>query len=204
MIGFPTDHRQLYETMRRQLLRDAGRRTSSTMPVEYMFKDGPRDGPRPRTTTRSPSPWRRWTGSGVEIGPSAWAPPPEARRASPSTQHPDRFVASVTVDPNRRRSTRSATCATPTSGWGVRAVSMFPAGVVPRCRSTHRCMYPIYATCIGLGIPVFVTVGHRRSASGERLQVVGCSIEDVLVRLPRARGRDAPRGRALGRPARSS
>jgi hypothetical protein len=43
--------------------------------------------------------------------------------------------------------------------WGVKAVGMFPAGMFPQVPINDKKMYPIYAKCAELGIPVFVCAG---------------------------------------------
>src|SRR3546814_18073062 len=42
---------------------------------------------------------------------------------------------------------------------GLRAVSLFPHGVSPQVPIDAPRMYPIYAKCVELGLPVFITVG---------------------------------------------
>jgi predicted TIM-barrel fold metal-dependent hydrolase len=43
--------------------------------------------------------------------------------------------------------------------WNIRAVSMFPAGTFPQVAINDKKMYPIYAKCVELGLPVFVCAG---------------------------------------------
>ena len=42
---------------------------------------------------------------------------------------------------------------------GTRAVSFFPVGPVPQVPVDAATWYPIYATCVELGLPVFVNAG---------------------------------------------
>ena len=155
MIGLPTDHRQLYEHMQRHMLRDAASR-SMTMPAEYMFKDVPTASPDddvdPVAVTLG-----EMDRFGVEVGLLSLGVAREhAERAL--TKHPDRFVPSVTVDPNRGMDgLRDLVEAHERRG--VRAVSVFPHGVQPQVAIDAPLMYPIYAKCVELGVPVFVTVG---------------------------------------------
>ena len=155
LIGFPTDHRQLYETMRRQMLRDAGSQ-DMTMPAEYMFHDVPH-----REVDESADPvavtLTEMDRCGVEVGLiSLGAAPDAAERAL--TGHPDRFVPSLTLDPNRGiDGVRELVAAH--ERWGLRAVSVFPHGVSPQVAIDAPLMYPVYATCVELGLPIFVTVG---------------------------------------------
>ncbi len=73
-------------------------------------------------------------------------------------EHPDRFVASLGVDANdvmgAVRSIRRAH-----DEHGIRAVTTFPAGVSPQLPIDDRHWYPVYATCVELGLPLFTTVG---------------------------------------------
>ena len=43
--------------------------------------------------------------------------------------------------------------------WGIRAVTVFPSGTFPQVPIDDRLMYPIYAKCVELGIPVFCCAG---------------------------------------------
>ncbi len=155
LIGFPTDHRQLYETMRRQMLRDAGSQ-EMTMPAEYMFKDVPLtelgDDVDPVAVTLA-----EMDRFGVDVGLISLGVAREhAERAL--TDYPDRFVASVTVDPNRgMEGVRDLV--DEHSRWNVRAVSLYPHGVMPQIAIDAPRMYPVYAKCVELGLPVFITVG---------------------------------------------
>ena len=42
---------------------------------------------------------------------------------------------------------------------GIRAVSTFPAGTQPQLAIDAAAWYPIYAVCVELGLPIFVTAG---------------------------------------------
>jgi hypothetical protein len=71
---------------------------------------------------------------------------------------PDRFVGATQVDADdvsgavRRIRDDHAT-------HDIRAVAAFPAGGSPQHRIDTAPWYPIYATCVDLGLPIFVTVG---------------------------------------------
>ena len=72
--------------------------------------------------------------------------------------HPDRFVPSVEVDPTAGvtavRRLRAAV-----EGVGVRAATAFTAGVFPQVALDEPAWFPLYAACVDLGVPLFVTVG---------------------------------------------
>jgi uncharacterized protein len=155
LIGFPTDNRQLYETMRRQLLRDAASQ-DMTMPAEYMFHDVPDhelgDGADPVKVTLA-----EMDRFGVEVGLISLGAAPEAAERA-LTEHPDRFVGSLSLDPNRGTD-GIVELVRAHERWGLRAVSVFPHGVSPQVAVDAPLMYPIYAKCVELGLPIFVTVG---------------------------------------------
>ena len=73
-------------------------------------------------------------------------------------EHPNRFVTSWTVDPNEgmegMRKLEQAV-----EEFGVRAASFFPHGVTPQVAIDAPLAYVLYAKCVDLGIPVFVTAG---------------------------------------------
>jgi predicted TIM-barrel fold metal-dependent hydrolase len=72
--------------------------------------------------------------------------------------HPDRFLASFDVDPRAGvdgvRALRAAV-----EDLGARAATAFSAGVSPPVGLDEAAWFPIYATCVDLGVPLFVTVG---------------------------------------------
>jgi hypothetical protein len=43
--------------------------------------------------------------------------------------------------------------------YGIRATSVFPAGTFPQVAIDDPKMYPVYQTCVDLGIPIFVCAG---------------------------------------------
>jgi len=72
--------------------------------------------------------------------------------------HPDRFVTSCEVDPNRGvAGTRALRAAV--EEHGVRAATAFTAGTLPQVALDEAAWFPVYATCVELGVPIFVTVG---------------------------------------------
>lgn len=74
------------------------------------------------------------------------------------TRRPDRFIASVGVDPNLgmdalRRIERLK------EQFDLRAVSLGPAFLSPQVPIDDRRMYPVYAKCVELDLTVFITCG---------------------------------------------
>ena len=73
-------------------------------------------------------------------------------------RHPDRFIPQAGADPNEgMEAVRKIVRAYET--YGVRSVSMFPAGTFPQVAINDKKMYPIYAKCVELGFPVFCCAG---------------------------------------------
>jgi predicted TIM-barrel fold metal-dependent hydrolase len=74
------------------------------------------------------------------------------------SEHPDRLVGSVEVDPNQgTEAVRELDRAV--RDHGVVAAQFFPAGKNPPVPISDKRAYPIYAKCVELDIPVFVQGG---------------------------------------------
>ena len=152
MIGFPhSDMKEAYRFITRQT-RDKESKEDFEFPVEYMFKDVPNKGLKDvddpvSTTLREMDLW------GIEKGlvGLAGSDSPGARAVQ---DHPDRFLASLYVDPNRGmdgiRAIQKAH-----DRYDIRAVELFPAGTSPQVAINGKLMYPVYAKCVELGIAVF-------------------------------------------------
>jgi predicted TIM-barrel fold metal-dependent hydrolase len=152
MIGFPSgDARSHYDKLR-SLTRDA---ESATMefPAEYMFKQVPNhlpEGADPIEITLG-----EMDRCGISLG-MIGAYGEVAERAL--TEHPDRFVCSIEVDPNditaAVRRIRQAK-----DERDIKAVTSFPAGCNPQVPISDRRYYPIFQTCIDLDIPIVMNAG---------------------------------------------
>jgi uncharacterized protein len=156
MIGFPHhDMKAVYGFITRQT-HDRQSKEDFEFPVEYMFKDVPEKGLTDvddpiGTTLREMDRWgiaRGMIGVGDDGGVGA-----EALK-----RHPDRFIPSAGADPNEgmdgiRKLVRLH------ETYGIRAASVFPAGTYPQVAINDKKMYPIYAKCVELGIPLFCCAG---------------------------------------------
>ncbi len=180
MIDFPhPDMKETYRFITRQT-RDVESRESFEFPVEYMFKDVPEKGLRdvadPVALTLGEM--DRWGIARGMIGVGRPGGPWERALA----EHPDRFIASASADPN-----------TGTAGiaqlrrqkelYDIRAVGVFPSGTFPQVAINDPLMYPIYATCVELGIPVFCCAGvpgPRLKMAPQRVEL----IDDVMYDFP--------------------
>lgn len=154
LIGIPTDRGKLFEALRHGLLRDE-ESSEMEMPASYMFHDVPSledEDADPIAFTV-----REMDRHGIAVGLLSLTADRElAERAL--TEHPDRFVPSMTLDPNRGMNGIRELVATH-ERWGLRAVAVFPHGYSPQVALDAPLMYPIYAKCVELGLPLFVTVG---------------------------------------------
>jgi uncharacterized protein len=180
MIGFPhPDLREVYAFITRQT-RDEESRQDFQFPVEYMFKDVPE-----KQLTGSADPvavtieqMDRW---GIERGLVS-VDDKQGLGQSAMKRYPDRFIPSAACDPNdgmagiRRLVELYET-------FGVRAVTVFPAGTFPQVAINDKRMYPLYAKCVELGVAMFCNAG----VPGPRLRMQ-CQhvelIDEVMFDFP--------------------
>jgi predicted TIM-barrel fold metal-dependent hydrolase len=154
MIGFAEDPAQLYAKLR-AALRDQESQ-GFEMPAQYMFKDVPNKAVDPGADPVALT-LHEMDRFGVDVGLISLSSNQEvASRAI--TQHPERFVASWTVDPNEGMAgVRKLVEAH--ERWGVRAVATYPHMVQPQVAIDAPLAYVVYGKCVELGLPVFVTAG---------------------------------------------
>ena len=150
MIGFPATDFSQYDFIRKQL-KDGS--TDFEFPVEYMFKNVPKElygSADPISVTL-----HEMDRFGVEVCLIGVCD--EVSRQAVQ-DHPDRFVGSGWVDPNRgmdgiRSMVRQY------EEFGVRAFTAFNSGYNPQVGIDEALMYPIYAKCVELALPIFSCVG---------------------------------------------
>ena len=151
MIGFPADDFAMYDFIREQLKDPSAK---FEFPVEYMFKQVPKElygsSKDPVTLTLN-----EMDKQGVEIG-LIGVGGEVSRKAL--TEHPDRFVGQGSVDPNTgmegiREMVRQY------EAFGVSSFGAFNAGFNPQVGINDAKMYPIYAKCVELDVPIFSCVG---------------------------------------------
>jgi uncharacterized protein len=180
MIGFPhADMAGVYDFITRQT-KDRESKEDFKFPAEYMFKEVPE---KELTEAQDPvavtlAEMDRW---GVErglIGVDEF----EGAGADALQRYPDRFIPSMSVDPNDGMDgIRAIVRAYET--WGIRAVGVFPSGTFPQVAINDKLMYPIYAKCVELGIPVFCCAG----VPGPRLKYAPQAVElidEVMFDFP--------------------
>jgi predicted TIM-barrel fold metal-dependent hydrolase len=150
MIGFPAEDFKTYDFIRAQL-KDGS--TKFDFPVEYMFKTVPKElygAKDPVSITL-----HEMDRFGIETAVIGLGGDVSAKALK---DHPGRFVAQGHVDPNKgmegiRQMVRQY------EEFGVCSFSAFNAGYNPQVGISDPLMYPIYAKCVELGVPIFVCAG---------------------------------------------
>jgi hypothetical protein len=180
MLGFPhPDMKEVYRFITRQT-KDTQSTEEFDFPVEYMFKDVPEkqlqgvEDPI-AVTVREMDIW------GIEKG-LIGVGDPAGTGAEAMKRFPDRFIPSSTTDPNDgmkgiHRLVREH------ETFGTRAVGVFPAGTFPQVPINDKKMYPIYAKCVELGIPIFCCAGipgPRLKAACQHVEL----IDEVMYDFP--------------------
>lgn len=151
MFGIPDGHREDWYGFLKPQLRDAESQTFE-FPAQYMFKEVPPE-PQGDGLSFALEQMDRYGISQAMLGHQTG----EGPTALALAQHPDRFFSCVSVDPNDgmeavRRIERAVL-------GGAKAVQVFPAGCNPQVPIDDKRMYPVYAKCVELDVPIFVCVG---------------------------------------------
>ena len=150
-VGMPSrNRREVYEFLAPHLRDDDSK--DMRFPAQYMFKDVPSD------LEESVDPVALLVDNldryNIETAMLGLTDNPDCARAL--EEHPDRFVTCVEIDPNETMPT-IAKIRESVARFPVRAVSTFPSGY--KVPLNDKKMYPIYATCVELDLPIFVCVG---------------------------------------------
>ncbi|MHB8670295.1 MAG: amidohydrolase family protein [Acidimicrobiales bacterium] len=152
MIGFPSNDAARHYDFLKPQLRDEGS-GQMKFPAGYMFKDVPdvlEKGQNSIEVTLA-----EMDRYGISVGLIGLG---GERSKQALRDHPDRFVASLEIDPNditgAVRRIRAAH-----DEHDIKAVTTFPAGCNPQVPVSDRRYYPIYQTCIDLGVPVVANAG---------------------------------------------
>lgn len=152
MIGFPHEGSAQYDFIRKQT-KDRQSKEDFEFPVEYMFKDVPKGLPTDDPVSLVLQQMDRFGIEKAMIGVG------EDSAQLALKLFPDRFIPSgALVDPNDVMGSVKA-IRREYEEYGIRATSVFPAGTFPQVPIDDPKMYPIYATCVELGIPIFVCAG---------------------------------------------
>ena len=114
-------------------------------------------------------------------------------------EHPDRFAGMLNVDPNTGMdAVRSIDAAIEEWGASLRAVHCWGTGLNPQVPLGDKMMYPVYAKCVEVGLPIIVLRRRARTSHPGDGPAPDAARRGVLV-LPRAPDRVAPRCRAMDR-----
>jgi predicted TIM-barrel fold metal-dependent hydrolase len=152
MLGIPDGPKKDWYAFLKPLVRDHESRDEFEFPVEYMFKDVPGDTDQDDNVAFVISEMDRY---GIDQAMVGYVTKGETGRAL--REHPDRFLSSASVDPNRGMdAVRDLERAVE---HGAVSAQVFPAGCNPQVPINDKRMYPIYAKCVELDIPIFVCVG---------------------------------------------
>ncbi|MDX1887084.1 amidohydrolase family protein [Mycolicibacterium sp. 120270] len=152
MIGFPHEGSAQYDFIRKQT-KDRESKESFEFPVEYMFKDVPNGLATDDPVSLVLQQMDRFGIEKAMIGVGE-----ESAELALKT-YPDRFIPSGAIwNPNDVMGSVNA-IRRDYETHGIRATSVFPAGTFPQVPIDDPKMYPIYATCVELGIPIFVCAG---------------------------------------------
>ena len=150
MIGFPANDFSQYDFIRAQL-KDGS--TDMDFPVEYMFKNVPKElygNKDPVSVTL-----HEMDRFGIDVG-LIGVGGDISRKALDN--HADRFIGQGSVDPNQgMEGVRSMV--RQYEEFGVRSFGAFNAGFNPQVAIDDRRMYPIYAKCVELDVPIFSCAG---------------------------------------------
>lgn len=160
-----------------QQTKDRESRDEFSMPAQYMFKGVPDD-----LATDDPISvtLHQMDKHGIEVGMVSMAKESGQRAVK---MFPDRFVPQGSaVDPNDimgtlNRMTREY------EEFGIVSVSSFAAGTFPQVALNAPQMYPIYAKCVELDIPIFACAGIAGPRVRSAVQHVEL-IDDVMFDFP--------------------
>lgn len=149
MFGVPDGRRHDWYKFLQPQLRDAESKDFE-FPAQYMFKEVPPD------PNGDPVDYVVALMDNFGIDRAMLGMSGEQGRAI--REHPDRFFGCAPVDPNRGMDA-VRDLARDVVEHGARAAQVFPAGCNPQVPINDKRMYPIYAKCVELDIPIFVCVG---------------------------------------------
>jgi predicted TIM-barrel fold metal-dependent hydrolase len=154
MMGLPGGDRRWWATSMAPLLLDRESRAQFEHAAGYMYRDTPAA---EESSDRVGTLLREMDAHGIE---QALIPvePGDPVSTGAIRDHADRLRGSLMVDPNRgmdavRELERAV------NDLGVVAATFFPCGCVPQVPIDDRKVYPLYAKCVELDVPIFVNAG---------------------------------------------
>ena len=171
MMGIPVS--ETNEEWYRQfapLLMDTESREQFKMPAQYLFKDIPRLAASQDYVRFLVEQMDR---HGIDVALVGYFEGSEAA-ALARRDFPQRFIFDYPANPNLgmeeiRRVRRVH------AEFGIKSVSVFPCGLNPQVPINDKKMYPLYAACVELGLPILVNVGvpgPRVPMQAQKLELV--------------------------------
>ena len=154
MLGIPSreDRQDWYESFK-PLLKDEESRQLFSMPAQYMFKDIPE--------TNNVDDFLKWVVDHLDrhnIETALVGFNPDGTSEAATKNFPGRFAFEAPADPNGGMS-EVRRLKTLKEEHDIKAVSVFPAGTYPQVAINDREMYPIYAACVEMDVPIILNVG---------------------------------------------
>jgi predicted TIM-barrel fold metal-dependent hydrolase len=155
MLGIPEGSKKNWYGFLRAGLMDKESKEDFDFPVQYMFKEVPKDDP--EEADHIGAVIDEMDHFGIDkamVGVSFH----RNMSVEAVEKHPDRFFGSYEVNPNRgmegiRELVRAV------EELGCRAATAFPAGMTPQVPINDKKFFPFYAKCIELDIPICVCTG---------------------------------------------
>ena len=154
MLGIPaSEDRGDWYSAFKPMLRDRESLEAFEFPAQYMFKGVPKLDPSEDFVAWTVAQMDRFGIEKAMVGFYEGEPAISAKK-----RFPDRFIFDLPCDPNLgmeevRRIKRLH------KEYGISAVSVFPAGTYPQVAINHKYMFPIYAACVELDIPILLNAG---------------------------------------------
>jgi predicted TIM-barrel fold metal-dependent hydrolase len=155
MLGIPEGSKQDWYGFLRSGLMDKESKDEFEFPAQYMFKEVPKDlDPDVDPVEAVLEEMDHFGIERAQVGVSF----ERTRGIEAVRAHPDRFFASYEVNPNKgMEGVRALQRAV--EELGVKAASAFPAGMTPQVPINDKKLFPFYAKCVELDIPIQVCTG---------------------------------------------
>ena len=155
-VGIPKSREEMYEfySFIRKQARDPESKDGLEMPAGYMFKDVPK-----WETDELDDPLSFLLAEMDRHGlAQCLVSVEDATGARAVREHPDRFFASISANPNTgMEAVRKIEAYA--ADWDVKCVGAFPAGLHPQVAINDKKWYPIYMKCVELDIAFASTMG---------------------------------------------
>ena len=154
MIGLPSADRRWWAESLSPLLLDQDSKTTFEHAASYMYKDLPEA---VDDEDRITALLREMDTHGIEQGliPVSFDDDASIRAVR---DHPDRLLGNFLVDPNQGMDTVRDLVRAVEELVAV-AAAFFPCGCVPQVPINNKRVFPVYAKCVELDIPIFVNAG---------------------------------------------